>query len=111
LHEEHPPVCFDPNRAYCLECWVYVEGEGTEAFVIGANELEIQDATMFAREETIGKCRTPSVETIGEWRKVTLTFMAPPHGGLLALNFVALGPGRAFFDDFRIARVEEPAHK
>jgi hypothetical protein len=102
LHEEHPPVCFDPNRRYRLACWIYVEGEGTEAFVIAANELEVKDATMFLREETVGKSRTPSVKAAGEWRKATLEFTAPPYGGVLALGFVAIGPGKAYFDDFRL---------
>jgi hypothetical protein len=107
LHEEHPCACFDPNRKYHLECWVYVEGEDTEAFVIGANELEIKDATLFAREETVGKSRTPSVKKPGEWQRVEFDFVAPPYGGILALNFVALGPGKAYFDDFRIHKVAE----
>ena len=106
LHEEHPPACLDPNHKYRLECWVWVDGEDTEAFVIGANELEIQDAMMFLRPETIGKCRTPSVKTPGEWRKVSLELTAPAWGGLLALNFVALGPGKAYFDDLRVWKVE-----
>ena len=105
LHEEHPPVCFDPGHTYHVECWIYVEGDDTEAFVIAANELEIEDATAFARDETIGKSRTPSVKKPGEWRKVEFDFVAPAYGGLLALNFVALGPGKAYFDDFKIRKV------
>jgi hypothetical protein len=107
LHCEHPAVCFDPNHKYRLECWVCVEGEKTEAFVIAANELLIKDPRTFADEETVGKTRTPSVKKPGEWQKVTLEFTAEPWGGILALNFVALGPGKAYFDDFRIAKVAE----
>lgn len=107
LHQEHPPVCFDPNRKYHLDCWVYVEGENTEAFVIAANELEIEDHIMFAREDTVGKSRTASVKTPGRWQKVSLEFTARPYGGLLALGFAALGPGKAYFDDFRIFKVPE----
>jgi hypothetical protein len=66
LHCEHPAVCFDPNHRYRLECWAYVEGEHTEAFVIGANELLIKDARAFADDEAAGKTRTPSVKKPGE---------------------------------------------
>jgi hypothetical protein len=111
LHEEHPPICFDPNRTYRVECWICVEGDETEAFVIAASELDIQDATAFAREETVGKSRTPSVRKPGEWQKVQFEFVAPAYGGLLALNFVALGPGKAYFDDFRIQKIEETGRK
>ena len=107
LHEEHPPVCFDPNRRYRLECWIFVEGEDTEAFVIGASELEIKDKTVFAKEDTIGKTRTASVKKPGEWQKVSYEFTAPAYGGLLSLNFVALGPGKAYFDDFKIVKLAE----
>jgi hypothetical protein len=111
LHCEHPAVCFDPNHKYRLECWIYVEGAKTEAFVIGANELLIADPRTFADEETIGKTRTPSVKKPGEWQKVTLEFTAEPWGGILALNFVALGPGKAYFDDFRIVKLATPSIK
>ena len=109
LHCEHPAVCFDPHHKYHLECWVYVEGADTEAFVIGANELLITDPRTFADEETVGKTRTPSVKKPGEWRKVTLEFTAAAWGGILSLNFVALGPGKAYFDDFRIVKLPKEA--
>lgn len=105
IHEEHPPVCFDPGRKYHLECWIYVEGKGTEAFVIGANELEVKDKMMFLRADTVGKSRTPSVRKPGKWQKVSLEFTAQPYGGVLAIGFVAIGPGRAFFDDFHMEKV------
>ena len=107
LHQEHPPVCFDPNRKYHLECWIYIEGDNTEAFVIGANELEVKDHMMFMDKKTIGRSRTASVKTPGKWQKVTLDFTARPYGGLLALGFAAIGPGKAYFDDFRIFKVPE----
>jgi hypothetical protein len=114
IHCEHPPLCLDPGRRYRLECWIWVEGEGTEAFCIAADEhgaldkaREFTPATRRAAKEHVGKYRTPSVGPTGKWEQVTLDFQAADDGGRLALGFIALGPGKAWFDDFRVYKARE----
>lgn len=75
-----------------MECWVYVDGGDTEAFVVAANDLAVKDPTALARDEAIGRSRTPSVKKPGERQRVQF-------------DFVALGPGKAYFDDLRIRKV------
>ena len=41
------------------------------------------------------------------WKRITLEFTTNARGGVLFLGFVPAGPGRAFFDDFRLAKVAE----
>ena len=106
LANEHPPVCFVPRARYRLECWAWVEDPDTEAFVI-ARQTPIPDPSIYLKEESIGTYRTASVKAGPGWQRLGMEFEAPGWGGLLSLGFVALGPGRAYFDDLRIRRVPE----
>jgi hypothetical protein len=114
IHCEHPPICLEPNRRYRLECWILVEGKGTEAFCIAGDDIgkinrgaEHTAAADFAGKDGIGKVRTASVTANGDWRRVEMEFRAPAYGGNLALGFVALGPGKAYFDDFKIVKLHK----
>jgi hypothetical protein len=112
VHCEHPPICLDPLCRYRLECWVRVEGEGTEGFCIAGDEKgaldkarEFTPAARLAAKEGIGRYRTASVTATGKWERVSLEFQAAPDGGRLAIGFIAVGPGRAWFDDFRMVKL------
>ena len=100
LYNEHPQARFDLNTKYRVECWVYVEGADTEGFVIA----RLTDPANYLKPESIGPYRTDAAKAGEGWKKVSMEFVSEPHGGALFLGFVALGPGRAFFDDFRIAK-------
>lgn len=91
-----------PNRRYRLSCWVKVVGADTQAFVAHHHSGILPSEG----SEPIGRYRTGSV-LAGEWQKVTYDFTAAPNGEPITFGFVCLGPGTAYFDDFRLVQVKE----
>lgn len=104
LYNEHPQARFHLKATYRLECWAYVEGEDTEAFVI-AHRDGPEDGSAYLKPDSVGRSRTGSARSGEGWKKLTLEFTTNARGGVLFLGFAALGPGRAFFDDFSLRRV------
>ncbi len=108
LYNEHPQARFDLRTRYRLECRVFVEGDDTEGFVI-AHRAGLPDGSIYLTPESIGRYRTDSARSGEGWKKVSLEFTTNPRGGVLFLGFVALGTGRAFFDDFSLVKVSAAA--
>jgi hypothetical protein len=96
--KEAPPARFDPNTRYRLECWIKVEGAGTEAFVSIHMIGQTRDAS------AINRWRSESV-TAGDWRKVSYQVTMPPDGLAVILGFVCAGGGTAWFDDFKLEEI------
>ncbi len=92
---------FLPNRPYRLECWVKVEGEDTEAFIIPTPALGLTPRQLLDGEG-IGTHRTESVRHGEGWRKVSVEFKGAPHGNPMNVRFVVIGEGKGYFDDFRV---------
>ena len=107
LYNEHPQARFDLSTTYRLECWAFVEGDETEAFVI-AHRDGPKDGSVYLKPESVGRSRTGSARSGEGWKKLSLEFTTNARGGVLFLGFAALGPGRAFFDDFSLRRVAPP---
>jgi hypothetical protein len=92
-----PFVKLDPNSTYRLEAWIFVEGEDTQAFISNRVSLE---------EKWIGKNRSESVTSKDGWKLVGMDIKTGSGGGNFDPRLLAVGTGRAFFDDFRFVKVE-----
>ncbi|MCC5829157.1 MAG: hypothetical protein JJU36_06885 [Phycisphaeraceae bacterium] len=99
---------FLPNKLYRLECWVKVEGDDTEAFIIPSPALGLTPQRLLDGEG-IGTHRTQTVRAGEGWRKVSVEFRGQPHGNPMNVRFVVIGEGKGYFDDFRIHRVTDQA--
>jgi len=100
--KEVPPARFDPNARYHLECWIKVAGADTEAWV------SIHMIGQTRDQSTIGRFRSASVAA-GDWQKAAYEFTVPPDGLAVILGFVCLGPGTAYFDDFKLEELGQAA--
>ncbi len=101
---------FLSSERYRMECWVKVEGEETEAFLIPTPALGLTPEQL-VDGEGIGEFRTASVRPNDGWRKVSAEFTAAPHGNPMNVRFAVIGEGKGYFDDFRIFRVREGAEE
>ena len=95
---------FLPSKPYRMDCWVYVEGADTEAFVIPTPGLGFEPKDLLGAA-AVGKGRTRSVKAGEGWQHVSLDFVGQKHGSPINVRFVVIGPGKAYFDDFRMTRV------
>jgi hypothetical protein len=105
-YNEHPQVRFLPETRYRAECWICVEGEETEAFVKVRGQVK-PEKNAYLLPHNIGVLRTDSARSGDGWKIVGLEFDPGYWGGVLALEFECVGPGKAYFDDFKIAAVAE----
>jgi hypothetical protein len=94
--KEIPPARFDPNTRYRTECWVKVVGADTEAWV------SLHMIAQNRNPEMIQRGLRSEAVTAGEWKKVSFETTTPPEGLAVIVGFVCVGPGKAYFDDFRI---------
>ncbi len=99
---------FLPGKRYRMECWVKVEGEDTQAFLIPTPALGLSPERL-VEGEGVGTHRTETVRAGEGWRKVSVEFRGQPHGNPMNVRFVVIGEGKGYFDDFRVFRVtDEP---
>jgi hypothetical protein len=99
---------FLPNQRYRLECWVKVEGEETEAFIIPTPSLGVTPQGLL-EGQGIGHARTESVRAGEGWRNVAVEFVGQPHGNPMNVQFIVIGAGKGYFDDFQLWRTDGSA--
>jgi len=100
--KEHPPIRWRSwRRKYRVSCRIKVVGEGTRAFV---TVREQWPDDFVKHRDGIG--RTPFVEGGEGWRLVSDEFRSWQQGGSVALGFICIGPGKAYFDEFRLEEID-----
>jgi len=107
--KEEPPFRFRRERRYKMSYWVYVEGKDTEAFAAtyydGMVPAGKKVKSPFYGEgiiDPVGRWRTPPAYATGKWQFIEQEFQSPKTGQGIHMNFCVIGPGRAFFDDYKL---------
>jgi hypothetical protein len=112
--KEEPPFRFRRERRYRMSYRVYVEGEDTEAFAAtyydGMAPAGQKVKSPFHGEgmiDPIGRWRTPPAYATGKWQFIEQEFQSPKTGQGIHMNFCVVGPGRAFFDDYKLEELPQ----
>jgi hypothetical protein len=95
-----PQIPLDAGSTYQLEAFCRVVGEGTEACITG----DLYEHTPHHPQRLLRQ-QTNSATSGGDWQRIGLTFRTERFDPYIDLRFRVVGPGRAFFDDFRLVKV------
>jgi hypothetical protein len=96
-----PYVPLEPRTGYLLEAWVWVEEEGTVAYVAEGNPKN--------EEWLVGRRQTNRAKGGGNgWQKVSLRFTTGKEPSDADVRFIAVGKGAVYFDDFRLVEATAP---
>jgi hypothetical protein len=93
-----PPIFLSPQSLYEMESWILVVGPDTQAYLgHGMESTEGGDLKILTS--------TPVSATDG-WKKVRLQIKTEKKALPLDPRLLVIGPGKAFFDDFRFIRCQ-----
>jgi hypothetical protein len=97
-----PQIPLDANATYLLGAWVYVESENTEACITAdLYEWTPHDPERLLRQQTT------SARSGDGWKHIEREFDtgATNIDPFIDLRFKVVGPGTAYFDDFRLIKI------
>jgi len=100
-----PQIPLDADSRYLLEAWAFVEGDDTEACVTG----DLYEHSPHSRGRLVRQ-QTTSARSGEGWKHIKLEFDTSPTkiDPYIDLRFRVVGPGKAYFDDFRLVKIDGP---
>jgi hypothetical protein len=98
-----PQVPLEADATYAVECWVFVEGEDTQAEIT----LDLYRANVHWPPR-IRRQQTNTAGPGDEWQKIELTFDTKGIGydPFVDFRFRVIGAGKAYFDDLYFRQVK-----